>query len=221
MSPLNNFFEKAKRNIPNSLIIKIDLLSNCQGYIYSDEEKFISNFSVGRKKEFIAGRTLARQSLQELGKEPCSILNDKNGCPLWPDSVVGSISHKRNICATLIGLKENFDSVGIDIEFNEPLSQSMWNMFTTIEEISEGNTTDFSDQIFANMLLSAKEAVYKSIFPIAQVKTPSLKDLSLNFKKNDDFFNIKTGFEKNAWEGKQFLESSHILSIIWLSGKNV
>lgn len=221
MDSLHDIVETAKNNLPKGLILKIDLMSNCQGPLYGEEENYIANFSHGRKREFIAGRTLARQALQVLGEKPCSIINDAHGCPLWPESVTGSISHKRNVCAVVMGLKDSFGSVGIDIEANEPLSKPMWDSFAVVEEISKANATGHPDEQFANMLYCAKEALYKSIFPIAQENTPPLKKFTLKINRLVNIYSLQSSNMGISWAGTLLLKSSHVLSIIWQDGKNV
>jgi len=221
MQDLNELLSTAKEKIPSGLVIKIDAIINCQSGLYPDEKKLISSFSLGRKREFTAGRVLAREALVELERKPCSILSDKNGCPIWPDSIVGSISHKGRICTAFLGLKERVTSVGIDLELQEPLQQPMWSSFATDEEVIQANVTNFSDENFANMVFSAKEAFYKCIYPIARETTPKVKEILIEINNLDGLFSLNTSFDGCICEGRMLLRSPYILALVWLCGKNV
>lgn len=173
----------------------------------------------GEKKSLQQGvRWLSRLWLI-LGKEPSSILSDQSGCPIWPEAIVGSISHKQNICCVLVGLKEHIKSVGIDLEIKESLSKPMWSSFATDVEITQSNITNFSDEIFANMIFSAKEAFYKCIYPLAQGATPDPEKIQLDINKLNDLFVFKTRFDGCLWEGKMIFGSSYMLVLSWLCGK--
>jgi 4'-phosphopantetheinyl transferase EntD len=221
MQGLNGLNSTANTKLPFGLVLKTDTIMNCQGGLYADEKKLISSFSLGRKREFTAGRVLARRAFIDLGEEPCSILSDETGCPLWPESIVGSISHKGNNCCVLVGLRKKVASVGIDIELQEPLPQEMWSSFSTNEEVSQKNFTNYSDEHFANIIFSVKEAFYKCINTFMNGNGPPLTKILLSFNELNEFFQVKTSFGGQTWEGKLFLNDSHMMTVVWLPGNFV
>ncbi len=81
------------------------------------EKTLVADAVISRQKEFSTGRWLARQGLQQFGLpiEPIKIGRLRN--PLWPDSLLGSISHDADYCAVVLVQKQahNWAGIGIDL----------------------------------------------------------------------------------------------------------
>jgi 4'-phosphopantetheinyl transferase EntD len=74
-----------------------------------------------RRAEFTTGRACARRALAELGVAPAAILSGDRREPLWPDGVVGAITHCAGFRAAAVGRATDYRSIGIDAEPDEPL----------------------------------------------------------------------------------------------------
>jgi enterobactin synthetase component D len=72
--------------------------------------------ATARQAEFLHGRLAARAGLAALdrGKEPVGIGTHRE--PVWPDGVVGSISHTRSLAAAAVARRERCAGVGIDLQ---------------------------------------------------------------------------------------------------------
>lgn len=118
-----------------------------------------------RMREFAAGRNCARRVLAQLGWPDFPVLSGPNREPLWPQGVVGSITHCQGYCAAAAGLMANLDGItafGIDAELNAPLPDSVIELVCTPwERRSLAKAPDATVLVF-----SAKESVYKAWFPI-------------------------------------------------------
>lgn len=134
--------------------------------LFPEEERHVVSAVAKRREEFMTGRACARMALQELGVAPAPIGRGKRGEPLWPIGVVGSITHGNNYYACAVAKSTEVISLGIDAELNAPLPPGV------LERVAFGRERDrvaTVDEICLDRLLfSAKEAVYKTWFPLTK-----------------------------------------------------
>ena len=83
-----------------------------------EDARWVANAVDRRRREFAAGRALARQALAALGVPPddCPLVPDQDGVPSWPTGVVGSITHAGGWCAAAVARASEVRSLGIDGE---------------------------------------------------------------------------------------------------------
>jgi 4'-phosphopantetheinyl transferase EntD len=133
--------------------------------LFPEEEASVGRAVEKRRREFVTGRACARQALERLGVGPAPVGTGARGEPLWPDGVVGSITHCRGYRACGVARADELASLGIDAEVNEPLPRGILASITSPEERAalpadgDGVHTD-------RLLFSAKEAVYKAWYPL-------------------------------------------------------
>ncbi len=117
-----------------------------------------------RRKEFIHGRTCARTALSALGWPDQAIPVGASREPVWPDGIVGSISHCGHVAAAAAARCDDFDGLGIDLETAEPLDAATLNLICRAAERSWLEDTD--DPLhFAKLIFSAKESIFKCVWP--------------------------------------------------------
>jgi 4'-phosphopantetheinyl transferase EntD len=129
-----------------------------------DEVDSTLNMRPRRLAEFTHGRACARQALTKLGYPECPIPVGQNRAPTWPGGVVGSISHSRECAAAVVTHRNDFSGLGVDLEVSEPLDEPLLSMICRPEEI-ELLDNQAEKLYFAKIIFSAKEAVYKCIWP--------------------------------------------------------
>jgi 4'-phosphopantetheinyl transferase EntD len=123
-----------------------------------------------RRREFVTARACARQALARLGLPASPIATGERGQPLWPEGVLGSITHCAGYRACALAHASELAGLGIDAEPNEPLPLGV------LEEIARPEERPLLAQLaraepavnWGRMLFSAKESVYKVWYPIAQ-----------------------------------------------------
>ena len=134
----------------------------------SDEEKqFVNGASPLRQRQMATGRRLAREAISRLGADSSSsIPADRNGVPVWPDGLMGSISHTNELCAVAVATVNALSCLGIDIETNEAnFSENEWDLVSSSEErLAASYCQDLSMHQFVNLIFSSKEAAYKSLY---------------------------------------------------------
>lgn len=119
-----------------------------------------------RRAAFVAGRSAAHAALAELGRDVPSILTGLARQPLWPDSVVGSLSHAGDVALAMAAPREHAGGVGVDIEVMRPAPE-LWDQVPLPAERRWLHAV--ADPVRRDRalvaLFSAKEAVYKAFFP--------------------------------------------------------
>lgn len=175
-APLNALFDK---DIPADIVLKSGTIQAQCASVFQVEEIHIAGSVEKRKREFRAGRSLAREALEKLGIDPCAIPVGPNREPVWPSMATGSISHCSSIGVVAVGLRTVYESIGVDIEPNEPLPQDVPELiFSNYERDSPQASTDI--QNLDTLTFSAKETVFKCLFPILGFYF-DFKDVSLSF----------------------------------------
>ncbi len=130
------------------------------------ERQLVAKAVVSRRCEFSTGRVLARGLLRELGSETAELLRDSDRVPIWPEGVVGSISHCDDLCAVAIGDRARFRGVGLDVEPDEPVKEGVERVVCGPGEsawLDLAKGEERSRRI--KMVFSIKEAVYKAFYP--------------------------------------------------------
>lgn len=126
---------------------------------HSDELALVAAAAPVRRAEFLEARALAHEALRRLGRPASSILKGARGEPLWPEGVVGSITHSEGHRAVVVALSREIASVGIDVEPHAPLPEGVLDVIAIPED-------RFAMTHGERVLFSAKESVYKAWFPL-------------------------------------------------------
>jgi 4'-phosphopantetheinyl transferase EntD len=139
------------------------------GALYPEEARYLQRAVRKRAEEFAAGRLCARLLLREFGIQNFAIEVGAYRQPLWPESLVGSITHTTGFCAAVAAPKNCLRSVGIDTEIAGSVKAELWRGICTPSETAWLRTLPESQQVAAaTLMFSAKEAFYKSQFPLTQ-----------------------------------------------------
>jgi 4'-phosphopantetheinyl transferase EntD len=122
-----------------------------------------------RAEEFAAGRLCARLLLHEFGIRKFAIEVGAHRQPLWPEDLVGSITHTTGFCAAVAASKKNLRSVGIDTEITGSVATTLWRGICTPSETTWLLSLPQSEQLSAaTLIFSAKESFYKCQFGLTQ-----------------------------------------------------
>lgn len=119
-----------------------------------------------RRDEFSSGRYCARRAMAARGmpEGPVSIGADR--APVWPSGMKGSLTHSRQLVGAAVS--ESLLGLGIDLEHFGRLSRRAAERILTAAEIQELDADGEVGFLHrATILFSAKEAVYKAIYPMA------------------------------------------------------
>ncbi|HEY7101617.1 MAG TPA: 4'-phosphopantetheinyl transferase, partial [Mycobacteriales bacterium] len=86
-----------------------------------EEEVLVARAVGKRRAEFTTVRTCARIALGRLGLPPAPLLSGPKREPLWPDGVVGSITHCDGYRAVAVARADQLATIGIDAEPHDTL----------------------------------------------------------------------------------------------------
>jgi 4'-phosphopantetheinyl transferase EntD len=137
-----------------------------------------------RRLEFGRGRQCARAALRRLGVADGPLLSGNHREPLWPEGVVGSITHTHGLCLAAVAWQRSYAGVGIDVEPAEPLSLAIAERIATEAEMNA--LESMPPLLAARLIFSAKEAFYKCQFYRSR-KFLGFFDVSIELEPAGDF----------------------------------
>ncbi len=163
--------------------------------LFPAEEAAITGAAEKRRREFATGRRCARDALSRLGYPPVPVVPGAKGAPIWPDGVVGSITHCAGYRAAAVARSSAIITLGIDAEPNKPLPPRVLGAITVDEEVRR--VTDLlrrdPSARWDRLLFSAKESVYKAWFLLEPLRAPRLDftAVSISFDPDEGGFRAR------------------------------
>lgn len=136
--------------------------------ILAEERALVASSVLSRQNEFATGRWLARQGLRSLSFEDTPIGIGRLRNPLWPQAIIGTISHDGDFCAVVLQKKTDSQvlGIGLDLVVLSPRTEQigpLLSMFLTHEKELDALST-VQTQIEPGLLLfSIKESVIKAL----------------------------------------------------------
>lgn len=164
--------EHVRRGLPAAVGVGIRYLADMGArppQLHPLEENILGPRAVtGRRALFALGRAAARDALLELGFEPMGIGRGEGGEPLWPEDVVGAITHSQDVAVAVVGRRTDYVGLGVDVE--EPVRGPTSRAARLVCRPNEMEWVDpESGTQRLTMLFSAKEAIFKAAYPIQRV----------------------------------------------------
>src|ERR1700691_2265414 len=139
------------------------------------EAAFLGRAVPKRVGEFAAGRPCARRAMAEFGIVNFAIKVAGDRQPVWPDSMVGSITHTTGFCAAVVGERRRVAALGLDCEVVGDVNGEIWPSICLPIETAWIQSLPIAQQAAAvTLIFSAKEAFYKCQYPVVRE--------SLNFR---------------------------------------
>lgn len=145
-----------------------------------------------RQAEFLAGRYCALRACRTLGHTMSDIPIHSDRSPIWPEGLIGSITHADNIAAGIVAKQVHYRGLGLDIEHlvSTETLPALRNQVASRQEVD--CLKDFyNEQTAYTLLFSAKEAIYKAIHrsvnrfvDFKEVVCFNLEANTLNFQLN-------------------------------------
>jgi 4'-phosphopantetheinyl transferase EntD len=156
-----------ERLVPEGVVVVSTRAASVDVELFPEERQAMGQAVDKRRREFVTGRACAREALQQLGFGPVAITSGPRGEPSWPRGVVGSITHCHGYRACAVARSGDVLGLGIDAETDEPLPAGVREQVAFGRELAmvakrgPGVCLD-------RLLFSAKEAVYKTWFPLTR-----------------------------------------------------
>ena len=148
------------------------------------EEAIATGMAMSRRESFHAGRTALRRALQDAGHPTLAVTTDQDGVPRLPYGYIGSVAHKHGRAVAVACRSTVTTGVGIDLEFDDCSDEA--DLLASVATVSEVNALGHLDAASlalaspATLVLSAKEALYKAVFPVLRTRF-DFEDVELSF----------------------------------------
>ncbi|AQS67085.1 4'-phosphopantetheinyl transferase [Streptomyces pactum] len=135
------------------------------------EPEVVSRAVEERRREFAAVRRCARRALADLGVGPVSILPGERGAPVWPEGLVGSMTHCDGYQGAAVArVSDGVLAIGVDAEPHLPLPDGALRLVgLEAERLRIADMARLDPGVdWDRLLFSMKECVYKAWFPLTR-----------------------------------------------------
>jgi 4'-phosphopantetheinyl transferase EntD len=186
--------------------------------LHAAEQRQIDRAAPGRRREYSAGRLLARSLLDGFGAEPAPLLNRPDRAPAWPAGFVGSISHCPSLCTVVVASSRDICAIGVDVEPAMPLDAEVERLVLTARDRdSIAQLPPRLRSLGSRLAFSAKESFYKAVYP----ETGVFLDFAQAWVTfgTDESFVVATGaplqrspVPSGAMVGRHGVEGAHLMT---------
>ncbi len=157
--------------------------------VFPGEEAAVARAVTSRRREFVTARRCARAALVALGVPAVAIPSGPDREPLWPDGVVGSITHCAGYRAAAVALYGTVAAIGIDAEPHAALPVGV------LDAVSLPAERDHLARLhrvvpglhWDRLLFCAKETVFKTWYPLTGQRQLGFEEAELRFTASGSF----------------------------------
>jgi len=189
--------------------------------LFPEEEALVLRAVEKRRREFAKGRECARRALASFDHGDAILLWGESREPLWPADIVGSITHTRGFCAVAVARSSRFVGIGIDAEPAEPVGLDVARRICRDDErASLSSLSDLDSALAYRLLFSAKEALYKCLYPVTRVFL-GFEDVTITFEAGT--FGARVHLERfplpaggNGVRGRWRRSGAHLVTAAWM-----
>lgn len=167
MDDWKDFFVRAEREVGVELFV--GFAHDSEEYdlwLTPLEEASLGHRASGRRRlDFLIGRAAARRALEAAGHTDGEVLTDESGAPVWPDGLVGSISHSAGRAVAVVGSLSATPGIGVDMEHRRAVDEieSLVAFGLELQWLQSQPDAVRADRLLE--LFAAKESLFKAVFP--------------------------------------------------------
>jgi 4'-phosphopantetheinyl transferase EntD len=177
-----------------------------------------------RRREYALGRACARRALAQLGIEDFALLSGEKREPLWPDGVVGSLTHCRDFCAAAVARRGAVLGLGLDAEPAEALAPRLLERICSPQEKARLEALGRpSGAGWGTVLFSAKESLYKCYFPLTR-SFLGFRDAEIRLDPDTASFTARllrdaapSALGARTFRGRFRVEGDHVITAVTLT----
>lgn len=148
--------------------------------LIGDEVLAVEQVSAARAREFAAGRLAARKAMDMLGHIGRPVLQGADLAPVWPNGLIGSITHTDRDSLAAVTDDPDILALGLSLEPATPLEPGLWPVCCTSDEMQWLASLGPSQRgHFAKLILSVKKAVSKAAYA-SRTRLPELQQITLS-----------------------------------------
>ncbi|MCB0310622.1 MAG: 4'-phosphopantetheinyl transferase superfamily protein [Bdellovibrionales bacterium] len=164
--------------------------------LHPDELRSLSDTAIPHRiEQFRLGRGAAQRALQQIGiTDHPPVLKDASRAPIWPQGIVGTISHTGGLAVAAVGFKHDYLGLGVDIEkiadSNRRLRYKKLSLRVCHDdELNWIYELPSEEALRFTSLFSAKETLFKALFPVCRSYI-GFKDAHLTWHSNRSEFEV-------------------------------
>lgn len=147
--------------VAEALPLKDSICKRMESLLIKDQ----MHYGQKRKMEYLAGRYCAQKALEHLGVNNFNLARQEDHSPLWPQGVVGSITHTKQLAIAAVSKK--LKGIGIDAEALIS-TERFKNISKMIISSQEKILVEQDCNLYPTLAFSAKESLYKVIYPLCK-----------------------------------------------------
>lgn len=120
-----------------------------------------------RQAEFLAGRLVAKKALMDMGIHNFDVNIGENRQPIWPENILGTITHTHNLAICALVRSEDYSCLGVDTENilnSKTAGEISKNILTEREAKLLSNALGISQVCICTLAFSAKESLFKALY---------------------------------------------------------
>jgi 4'-phosphopantetheinyl transferase EntD len=135
----------------------------------ADEALSIAKAVPRRRLEFAMGRHCARRAMAALGHATASMPRGLDRVPIWPDGLVGNITHTNHWVAAAVARRDHgFVAIGIDLEPAAALPPDLWaSLYAPEEQARLTAVRGLTPGFLARLTFCMKEAAFKCRYALS------------------------------------------------------
>ena len=161
-------------------VLVINVLGDYRAALLPNELGIVREMTLHRSLEFASGRHVGRLALAAIGQPPDSIPMGAGGEPIFPQGVVGSLSHTSSHVAALVSRADRHASVGVDVGDARTLGKAAARLMTTAEiALVTAKGWASTEAQAQNAVFGAKEALFKCQYPLTQKRDLDFDEVTL------------------------------------------
>ncbi|MGH3115544.1 MAG: 4'-phosphopantetheinyl transferase superfamily protein [Gaiellales bacterium] len=168
-----------------------------------------------RRREFAIGRYCARRALGRLGEPVHAIPVGDHRQPLWPPGIIGSITHCQGFCAAAVARTTLLRGLGIDAEPVAILDDEVSSLIAT--PLEQVRALAEPPAVGMTLLFSAKESVFKCMFPLTGVFLEFL-DVTISLQADGTFVAGSRLLDLTPLVGRYAVVAGHVLTTAVIPG---
>lgn len=168
-----------------------------------------------RRAEFLAGRFCAKRALESIMTLPPDIGIGANRNPIWPDQVIGSISHCDSSAVAVVSNSADISGIGIDIEhaISDTTIKNIRSQIVLQDEIKLFINSPLNDTTLFTIIFSLKESFFKAAYP--RVKRyfdfDAVTVLQIEVKTQKILFRLNYDLHTSLQKGMLFRGEFHMI----------
>jgi 4'-phosphopantetheinyl transferase EntD len=161
-------------------VLVLNVLGDYRALLLPNELGIAREMTLQRSLEFASGRHVARLALAAIGQPPASIPIGAGGEPIFPQGVVGSLSHTSRHAVALVSGANRHASVGVDVGDARTLGKAAARLMTAAEiDLVTAKGWASTEEQAQNVVFGAKEALFKCQYPLTEKQDLDFDEVTL------------------------------------------